>query len=492
MKQLIAAFICCFITINLFSQVPDVKPHLYKKDVYFLASDELEGRKTGAQGNLVAARYIAESFRALGLESPEGIEDYYQKITFDNTKPAETAMLTLRDTTLKHGDQVLFMGGKEDHMTEELVFIDQGWINDTINHYEGVDLNGKIAVALFGVPGSTDPRDGFRGMTDKKRWAEENGAVGLIEIYSGGFPWNIIKRFFNREQTLINDSKSPSNPDFQHILSDYKFTSELASLKDGEKIEVVLESSGVQIESTFSPNVVGWLEGSDPDMKDEYIILSAHFDHVGLDTRGNNEDKIFNGARDNAVGTSAILAAARHFSENRPKRSILFLAFTAEEIGLLGSDYYVDHPVKPLDKAIFNMNIDGAGYNDTTRVTVLGYERVGVKEIFDEATAAVGLTAYGDTAPEQGLFDRSDNVNFAKVGIPAPTYSLGFTAFDAEINKYYHKTSDNPDNLNYEYILKYVKSYIYTAREIANRKEAPKWQEGDKYEAAYNKLYNMP
>ena len=492
MNKILLSLFFLGMAIISFAQVPEIKESLFKKDVYFIASDELEGRKTGDQGNLVAARYIAESFRSMGLSSPEGVDDFYQTINFDKVTPASLASLTLRDTSLTHGNEVLFMAGKQDHINAELVFVDQGWINDTLNHYEGKDLEGKIAVATFGVPGTTDPRAGFRAIADKKKWAAERGAVGLIEIYSASFPWGFIKRYFNREQTLINDSNSPSNPAFQHILSDYKFTDEISRLNDGESVEVVLETSGVKIESTFSPNVVGWLEGTDPELKDEYIILSAHYDHVGVDANGSGPDIIFNGARDNAVGTSSILAASRYFSENRTKRSILFLAFAAEEIGLLGSDFYVNNPVKPLNKAIFNLNIDGAGYNDTTRVTVIGYDRVGAKEIFDEATASVGLTAFGDTAPEQGLFDRSDNVNFAKVGIPAPTYSLGFTAFDAEINKYYHKTSDNPDNLNYEYVIKYVQSYIYTAREIANSATAPKWKEGDKYETAFKELYNKP
>jgi hypothetical protein len=458
--------------------------------MYFLASDELQGRKTGEMGNLVAARYVAESFREAGLVSPEGIDDYYQRIIFEKRSPAIDASITLRDTTLTHTDGVLVLGGKEAHFTAPLAFVDQGWINDTLDNYANVDLDGKIAIALFGIPGSTDARDGFLAGAKKRAWAAERGAVGMIEIYSANFPWNMIKRFLNRDQTVISDPENPSDPEFLFVLSDYKFTREIEAIKDGEMIEVVVENSGIRSEKHLSPNVVGWLEGSDPDLNDEYVIVSAHFDHVGTTEGAESEDNIFNGARDNAIGTSAIIMAAQYFSKNRPKRSLLFIGFTAEEIGLLGSGYYADHPVKPLDKAIFNLNTDGAGYNDTTRVTIIGHDRVGVLDIFTASAQAVGLNAFGDPVPEQGLFDRSDNVNFAKLGIPAPTYSPGITAFDQELMKFYHQTADNPDNVNYNYLKKFIQSYILSAEAIANIGFAPKWKAGDKYEEAYMKLYN--
>ena len=200
-------------------------------------------------------------------------------------------------------------------------------------------------------------------------------------------------------------------------------------------------------------------------------------------------DTIFNGARDNAFGTVAVLAAAESFTQLKPKRSILFIAYTAEEMGLLGSRHYAEHPLVPLNKTVFNMNCDGAGYNDVTKITVIGLDRTGVKNEFMKATKAFGLTAQDDPAPEQNLFDRSDNVSLAAKGIPAPTYSPGFNAFDAEINKYYHQAADNPDNIDHNYLLKYAQSYTYAARLIANRTQAPVWIKGDKYEQAYNKLF---
>ena len=137
------------------------------------------------------------------------------------------------------------------------------------------------------------------------------------------------------------------------------------------------------------------------------------------------------------------------------------------------------------------MNIDGAGYNDTTRITIIGHDRVGVLDLFEEAGEAVGLEVHGDPVPEQGLFDRSDNVNFAKVGIPSPTFSPGITAFDQELMKYYHQPADQAEGLNYSYLTKFVKAYILAIEKIANLDEQPKWKAGDKYEEAYKELYGM-
>jgi hypothetical protein len=456
-----------------------------------LASDELEGRKTGEQGNLVAARYIAEAFRENGLISPDGINNYYQPIPFEKRKPTESGNITTRDTMLEHGEGLLILTGSKISNTYEMVFVEEGWVADTIDQYAGLDVKGKIAISLFGLPGSKDPRAGFNAVRDKRKMAAEKGAAGLIEIYTGGYPWSILKGYLLREQLTLG-SNAEENTDLFYALANYAFIPEIQKLKEKQKVEIVVESSGVDIKNIKSPNVVGWIEGSDPNLKNEYVILSAHYDHVGTQEAAEGEDGVFNGARDNAIGLSAILQAADYFSENPPKRSLLFIAFTGEEIGLLGSRYYSENPVLPLKDAIFNLNTDGAGYNDTSRITIMGINRVGVLDIFNASAAAVGLRAEGDPAPEQNLFDRSDNVNFAKLGIPAPTFSPGFSAFDEEINRYYHKVSDNPETLNFNYLEKYATAYVLTAQSIANLSERPKWREGDKYEEAYNKLINQP
>jgi Zn-dependent M28 family amino/carboxypeptidase len=242
----------------------------------------------------------------------------------------------------------------------------------------------------------------------------------------------------------------------------------------------------------MSYNVLGVLEGSDPVLKNEYVVLTAHIDHVGTGKKGGRvteSDTIFNGARDNAFGTTAILSAVKAFTQKPAKRSILFIAYTGEEIGLLGSKYYAEHPLVPLKQCVYSLDCDGAGYNDTTKVTVIGLERTDAQPQIEAGAKAYGLTAISDPAPEQNLFDRSDNVNLAAKGIPSPDFAPGFTAFDAEINKFYHQVSDSPESVNYNYLLKFCQAYIYSARLIADRPTAPKWKTGDKYEKAFNDLY---
>jgi len=200
-------------------------------------------------------------------------------------------------------------------------------------------------------------------------------------------------------------------------------------------------------------------------------------------------DFIYNGARDNAVGTAGIMAAAAFFAENPPKRSIIFAAWTAEEKGLLGSRYYAEKPAISLGQTVYNLNIDGAGYNDTTKVTIIGLGRTEADSELTAAAEAFGLEAIPDPVPEQNLFDRSDNVNFASRGIPSPTYSMGLTAFDEEINYYYHRVTDEAETLDFDYVTSYIRSFVYAAHLIGNAEEAPFWLPGDKYEPAGIELY---
>ena len=219
-------------------------------------------------------------------------------------------------------------------------------------------------------------------------------------------------------------------------------------------------------------------------------MLSAHYDHVGVRPGEESGDFIYNGARDNAVGTAGIMAAAAWFSEHPPKRSVIFAAWTAEEKGLLGSRYYADNPAIPLEQTVYNLNIDGAGYNDTTKVTVIGLGRTEADPQLTAAAEAFGLEAIPDPVPEQNLFDRSDNVNFATRGIPSPTYSMGLTAFDEEINYYYHRVTDEAETLDFDYVTAYIRSFVYAAHLIGNADKAPFWLPGDKYEPAGVELYS--
>ena len=352
-------------------------------------------------------------------------------------------------------------------------------------------VKGKLVVAYFGSEQVSDPQGASMLTADKKRVLKENGALGLVEIYQGRHPWNLIKRYLGGGSMVVMDSND--DPDFPTLMVNDLDEKTLMALKGGEKLTFRFETDGTRVTSKPSPNVIGLLKGSDPGLKDEYVVLSAHFDHVGTytsaDRPATESDSIFNGARDNAFGVAALLAAAEMLGEEAPKRSVLLVAFTGEEIGLVGSKYFVDHPTVPLDKIVFNLNTDGAGNSDSTIVSVMGLNRVGASAQLEEACKAFGLSTFADPAPEQNLFDRSDNVSFAAKGIPAPTFSPGFKQFDNAILKHYHQPSDEVETLDLNYVLKFCKAYALAGRLVADMKERPRWSAGDKYEQAFLQLY---
>ncbi len=252
-----------------------------------------------------------------------------------------------------------------------------------------------------------------------------------------------------------------------------------------QEFDVTMRDSSV----VNSKNVIGVVEGSDPDLHDEYILLAAHYDHVGVGPATAEGDSIYNGARDNAIGIATVMAAGKYFAENPPKRSVMLALWTAEELGLIGSGYFAENPAVPLDQIVYNLNIDGAGYNDTTKVTVVGLERTEAESLFESSSEEFGLDAIPSPVPELGLFNRSDNVHFARKGIPAPTFSPGFTAFNEELQYFYHQPTDESDTIAYNYVANYARAYVLSAERIANADEAPFWKSGDEYESAGIQLY---
>ena len=243
-------------------------------------------------------------------------------------------------------------------------------------------------------------------------------------------------------------------------------------------------------------NVMGMVEGTDETLKKQFIVLSAHYDHLGVapvpKSVNGKKDSIYNGARDNAIGVTAVMNAARYFAKHPARRSILFILFTAEEMGLVGSRYFAEHPVLPLNKIVYNLNCDNGGYNDTTIITVIGLGRTSADDDIKKACLDYGVEAIADPVPELNLFDRSDNVNLAAKGIPAPTFGMGVTSFDSVIRKYYHQVTDEVSSFDLKYALTYIKAYILAAKNIADNPAQPAWIKDDKYEAAWKRLYDLP
>lgn len=507
MKKLSSLFLIAFLLNNtsVFSQKKTTLPpefSIKKSDtevhMRFLAADELLGRRTGEQGNLVAARYIAEQFRKLGLvpvpgNIASGTSTYYQNVPFEKMGPNGSGEIIAGEEKLKNGEDWILMNGEETDITAPLIYASFGLENAAKgwDDYKGLDVKGKIVLLQSGTPDVQTPSEIIASSTEKRKLAAEKGAVAVIELFNAPMPWNMVNRYFAGERIALADAKDPAKKSISHAWVNGKEAKITRALRAVQT--VTFKTPGRKSQMVNSYNVAGYIQGTDPTLKSEYILLSAHYDHVGVGKQGGQtytpEDSIFNGARDNAFGTVALLTAAEALAKNPPKRSVLIVALTAEEVGLLGSRYYAAHPLLPLNKCIFNLNSDGAGYNDTTIVSVMGLNRTGVKTEIETASKAFGLGVFADPSPEQGLFDRSDNVSFAKEGIPAPTFTPGFKEFNGDIMKNYHQVSDNPETVDFNYLLKFCQAYTYTARLVADRKTAPQWIAGDKYEVAAKKLY---
>jgi len=239
-------------------------------------------------------------------------------------------------------------------------------------------------------------------------------------------------------------------------------------------------------------NVMGFIPGTDPVLQQQYIVLSAHYDHLGTTRHPRmvegKLDSIYNGARDNASGTTAVIDAGRYFAKYPPRRSILFICYTAEEEGLIGSQWYADHPVFPLKQIVYNLNIDNASYDDTSLVTLVGLHRTSEDSAIISACRTYGLHVNND--PTGGsLFFESDNAPLATHGIPAPTYSMGMQAMDSTIFNRYHQLSDETGNMDFSYVVKWIRAYILAAQFIADEPAQPRWTPGDPYEKAWMKLY---
>ena len=219
---------------------------------------------------------------------------------------------------------------------------------------------------------------------------------------------------------------------------------------------------------------MGVLEGTDPKLKHQYVAISAHYDHLGVG-HPIDGDSIYNGARDNAIGVVTMLSAARFFSQYRPKRSILFLGFTAEERGLLGSKWYGSHPLIPMNQVVFNFNCDGAGYTDTSFVTVIGIDKSSAGRLIRKACTSAGLQAGTEPVFEKLVFAGTDAFYFINQGIPAVTICPGFHKFDAELFKYYHHPADEVSTLDYNYLMKYFHASVLSVYNVVNAKKSPSW-----------------
>lgn len=456
--------------------------------IYFLADDLLKGRETGTAENKITASYLANSLRSYGVKPNPKTGTFYQDVILKRVSlPSEVDIVIsgqqIKDYALVYSSAIT--------SNSDAVYLNYGLEND----YEGKNVKGKVIIVKSGSSDAKDARAAYGLRSKKQELAKVNDVAAIIELIdTDDNMWEFIHHNFSGSKLMVakdknqEADKSDAN-ETVHLWVLDKNHDMAAKLSTMKSISSKVAIGEKEEEIVLSQNVIGVVDGTDPRLKEEFIIYSGHYDHVGIGTPDETGDTIYNGARDNAVGTTTVLSMAENLAKYPTKRSALFILFTGEEKGLLGSEFYVENPVLPLEQMVYCFNSDNAGYNDTSLVTIIGLSRTTAAQHIKEAATTFELTATDDPAPEQGLFDRSDNVHFAKKGIPAPTFSLGFTAFNGDVTKYYHRPGDEADTLDYDYLLKFFRAYILSGRHIANDSKTPAWTAGDKYEAAGKALY---
>ncbi len=502
--------------------------------IKFLSDDLLEGRGPGARGGMMAAKYIAAQFEALGLE-PAADHSYFQLVQMIGSRPDPSNRLTVKtgsgSTDFKFADE--FVAGSDVEQTEvaingDIVFVGYGVSAPEANwdDYKGVDVRGKILLMMVNDPPATATEPnlfGGKGLTYYGRWtykyeeAARRGAAGAILIHtneSAGYGWSVVRNSWGAERYgLLPDANTPvlkmkswvTNEAAQKIvqaggfsLDELRKSAATRGFKPvtlNAKVDTTLR---MQVQRLTSPNVVGIFRGNDPTLKNEYVTFSAHWDHLGIrpDQAGDN---IYNGAVDNATGIAGILAIAKACSALtiKPKRSILFIATTAEEQGLLGAEYYARNPLVPLKDTVANINIDSMNVlGQTSDVTPLGADRSTLGKFIEEVSKENNLTISPDAHPEQGSFYRSDHFPFAKAGVPAVNFEPGskFVGHSekwgeeqfADYNEHrYHQPSDEfSPNWDFTGMVQQAKLAFLIGLRVANATETPQWNKGDEFERA--------
>ncbi|MBB6611533.1 M28 family peptidase [Pontibacter sp. Tf4] len=510
-----------------------------------LASDAFEGRGPGTAGEDSTINYLTRQFKAIGLQpgNPDGT--YVQKVPMFGFTAQPKASFTAGGKTINLNFPSDYVAVSRRFVPDvnvnnsEMVFVGYGIVAPEYgwDDYKGLDVKGKTIVMLINdppVPLSSDKSKldstmfGGKAMTYYGRWtykyeiAAKKGAAAAIIIHEtepAGYPYEVVSGSWSRENfDISNAQKNMDKAAVEAWITNEKakqlFTAAgknlqqlkaAAARKDfkpvalGAKANFSIKNKLREIESR---NVVAKLEGSDPELKDEYIVYTAHWDHLGKDTSLKG-DQVYNGALDNATGTAGLIELAEAYAKlpQKPKRSILFLAVTAEEKGLLGSKFYAENPLYPLNKTLANINMDVLNaYGPTEDVVVIGYGNSELEDILAREAEAQGRHLVPETSPEKGSYYRSDHFEFAKQGVPALYAKSGVKAEGKPADyvqkwqeKYtaddYHKLTDEVrDDWNLEGAVEDLQLFFRVGYRIANGNAYPAWKEGSEFKARRDKM----
>ena len=546
MKKLFVLILLAATEISCSNSKVDNAAQLITKDgmmnhIETLSSDEFLGRSTGTEGEEKTVNYLVEQFKAMGATS--GVDDgsYVQRFPLLGQKTMSHSMEVrrpLRRSTINtftyFEDFVAWPSNqseKVDIKDAELVYVGYGIQapEENWDDFKGVDVKGKIIIIKNNDPEYDEDLFGgktrlyYGRYTYKYEKAKEMGALGAIIIHTtptAGYGWGVVSNGWSRERFYV---KSDENADkgntemngwvtyeagktlFNQAGLDIDEMLEAADSPDFEPVELKNTGLSVSIEAEYrdinSRNVIAKVEGNDPELKDEYLVLTAHYDHLGI-TKPIDGDSVNNGAEDNAAGVSAVLESMKAYKTIQPelKRSVLAVVVGAEEVGLLGSQYWAENPTVHPGKVTGNINLDGMNvYGETNDLVIIGYGRNTLADKVVEVAEEQGRTVKPDANPEQGIFYRSDHFNMAKVGIPAIFPNPG----NEFVNKPegYAETVDSVSAANYHSVNDEINEYWDIAGAVKdtrlffevgfralNDDELQAWKQGDEFEATRLKM----
>lgn len=543
---LLVAAACGSSTPQTLADMPNLDTVRVLADITRLSSDEFQGRAPGSEGERLTVQHLKDQFTAAGLEpgNPDG--SWVQKVPLVGMRPMVTAPFTITQGGKARqmkvlGDIVPFSRRVSETVTldkSDIVFVGYGiqapefqW-----DDYKGVDVKGKTILMLVNdppVPGSglggLDPATfGGKAMTYYGRWvykfekAAEMGAAGVLVIHEtgpAGYPFAVAQGMGGERFNLSTPDKNMGKSAIEGWIS-LEATTDIfkgaglnfdelkakAATRDFTPVPLKATASvtlSQTIRTVDSQNVVAKLTGSDATLKDEYVVYSAHWDHLGIGAPGPDGDTINNGAMDNASGTATLLELARAYKSlpTAPKRTVVFLAVTAEEQGLLGSEYYARFPLYPLNRTLANVNVDGMNmWGRTSDVTVIGMGASDLDDYLSTAAKEQNRIPMPDPESEKGFYYRSDHFNFAKVGVPALYIDDGTTFIDkpAGYGKQkrddftrldYHKPSDQvkPD-WDLSGLAEDGKLLFAVGYRVAMAPTYPEWKAGNEFKAVRDKM----
>lgn len=495
--------------------------------VAYLADDARQGRMAGEPGHEQAARYVAERFAELGLE-PGGDDAWYQQVPLisyriDQESTTLIAHRDGRDTELQYKEHYTMGGDKvrpENRIRAEVVYVGFGVHAPEVGYsdYAGIDVDGKI-VALFGNAPSSLPhneRAYYSSGRTKAKEAIARGAIGVIVLVSKRiqeyYPWERVKAEAGTRPGMawvtLTGEAADYYPELRgnaminvDVARDLFAGTPISFDEAREATEASRPAStplGFEVtlgrktrhEVITSPNVIGIVRGTDPALADQYVVYSAHLDHNGVGAAVNG-DSIYNGAYDNAMGSSLLIETARVFAASPPRRSILFIAVTAEERGLLGSDYFAHYPTVPTASMVANVNLDMPLFlYPVADIIAFGSEHSSLAATVTEAISAEGFSLTPDPMPEENIFRRSDQYSFVRKGVPSTFLVPGYTSSDPDVDgqaivvdhrkQHYHRPSDDLSRpVDWDSAVRFARANARIGYAIANEDSRPTWNEGD-------------